>query len=51
MKTFTIQLKASDITHRNAEHGRLRSEGALRTRIVRDRSKYTRKTKHKGGDE
>jgi hypothetical protein len=51
MKTFTIQLKASDITHRNAAHGRLRSEGALRTRIVRDRSKYTRKTKHKGGDE
>jgi hypothetical protein len=51
MKTFTIQLKTSEITHRNAEHGRLRSEGALRTRIVRDRSKYTRKQKHKGGDE
>ena len=32
---------------RNTDFGQARSTGTLRTRVVRDRTKYTRKTKHK----
>jgi hypothetical protein len=42
-----IVIKQEDITRRNKEFGMLRSTGALRTRKVRDKSKYTRKSKHK----
>lgn len=50
MKAFKIQISDADITRRNAEHGHLRSTGALRVRVVRDRTKYTRKQKHRKGD-
>jgi hypothetical protein len=44
-----IVIKQEDITRRNKDFGELRSSGALRQRVVRDKTKYTRKTKHKKG--
>ena len=41
-------IKQEDIVYRNKAHGMAQSTGALRTRIVRDKTKYTRKQKHKG---
>ena len=46
MKAFKIKINDADITRRNSEHGHLRSTGAMRVRVVRDRTKYTRKVKH-----
>jgi hypothetical protein len=46
-----IVIKQKDIVRRNKEFGELRSSGALRVRTVRDRTKYTRKQKHKGRGE
>lgn len=42
-----ITIKAEDITVRNRAYGQARAEGRLATRSIRDKSKYTRKTKHR----
>lgn len=45
-----IQIKAEDIVRRNPIAAELAS-GKFRKRIVRDRTKYTRKQKHRKGDQ
>jgi hypothetical protein len=46
-----IVIKQEDITVRNRAYGQARSEGRLATRVIRDRTKYRRKQKHKGKGE
>jgi len=41
-------IKQSNVVYRNKAHGMARATGALRTRVIRDKTKYTRKQKHKG---
>jgi hypothetical protein len=45
-----IQIKATDIQRRNPVARELAS-AQFRSRTVRDKTKYTRKTKHRRGDE
>ena len=42
-----IAIKAEDIKRRNPVAAELRGSGAFRKRVERDRTKYTRKAKHK----
>lgn len=42
-----ITIKAEDIVRRNPVAAELRGNGAFRKRVERDRTKYTRKEKHK----
>ena len=44
-----IQIKQSDLTRRNPVAAELRT-GAFRKRVERDRTKYTRKQKHRKGE-
>jgi stalled ribosome alternative rescue factor ArfA len=44
-----ITIKAEDIQRRNPVAAELRGTGAFRKRVERDRTKYTRKEKHKKG--
>ena len=44
-----IQIKAEDITVRNPVAEQLHT-AKFRKRVVRNRTKYTRKTKHRKGD-
>ena len=43
-----MKKKTKIIKPRNKEYADLRASGALRVRTVRDKTKYTRKKKHKG---
>ena len=45
-----VVIKQSDITVRNPVAAELRGNGAFRKRVERDRTKYTRKQKHRKGD-
>ena len=45
---MTITIKQKDITVRNKDYGMARATGRLATRSMRDKTKYTRKQKHKG---
>jgi stalled ribosome alternative rescue factor ArfA len=42
-----IVIKQEDIQHRNPVAAELRGTGVFRKRVERDRTKYTRKAKHK----
>jgi len=42
-----IVIKQEDIVRRNPVAAELRGTGAFRKRVERDRTKYTRKSKHK----
>ena len=42
-----ITIKAEDIKRRNPVAAELRGSGAFRKRVEQDRTKYTRKEKHK----
>lgn len=44
-----IQIKAADIQKRNPV-ARALADGQFRARTTRDRTKYTRKVKHRKGD-
>jgi hypothetical protein len=44
-----IKIKAEDIKRRNPVAAELRGTGQFRKRVERDRTKYTRKQKHKKG--
>jgi hypothetical protein len=45
-----IQIRAEDMQKRNPVARELAS-GQFRARVVRDRTKYTRKAKHRKGDQ
>jgi stalled ribosome alternative rescue factor ArfA len=44
-----IVIKHNDIVRRNPVAAELRGNGAFRKRVERDRTKYSRKQKHKKG--
>lgn len=46
-----IVIKQKDLTVRNRAYGEARSQGRLATRSIRDKTKYTRKQKHRKGEE
>jgi hypothetical protein len=46
-----MQIKQSDLNHRNpVARAMARDAAQFRSRVVRDRTKYSRKTKHKKGE-
>ena len=45
-----IKIRAEDIKSRNPVAAELRGSGRFRKRVERDRTKYTRKQKHRKGE-